>query len=108
MTTTITITSDKHAITDRRQTKPRVYVWAEGETILENLQNRRSRPISQYREWALIAMAERGMKGELRWSQKAGCSCGCSPGFIVDRLAGFGWNDLHVSVKIEVQDAAVV
>lgn len=23
-----------------------------------------------------------------RWSQKAGCSCGCSPGFVVNNLAG--------------------
>ena len=83
--------------------KTRVYIWPEGETILENFANRRSRPINEYRSVLRQAFAQEGIdasKLEYRWSQKAGCSCGCSPGFIID-----GWseklshNDVHVTVK---------
>ena len=78
--------------------KPRIYVFPPEYTVLENLENRRERP---YQEWKklipeVIEKAktrkggdeiEFGPNTKVRWSQKAGCSCGCSPGFIVDAPA---------------------
>ncbi len=61
--------------------KSRVYIFLEGETIFENLQERRSRPHGLYRGLVLAAHPE--LAG-MRWSQTAGCGCGCSPGFIVN------------------------
>jgi hypothetical protein len=58
--------------------KSRIYVWERGETIMQNLLNRRNRPTKLYRE---LLKDEQFMDGA-RWSQTAGCSCGCSPGFI--------------------------
>jgi len=72
--------------------KPRVYIFPPEYGVIENLENRRNRP---YQEWkALIPeiIKRANKKGEMgipvnvkaRWSQRAGCSCGCSPGFILD------------------------
>jgi phage/plasmid-associated DNA primase len=55
------------------------------ESIMENLMNRRSRPINVYRKLAYQALEQIGYTKEdvkLNWSQYAGCSCPCSPGFI--------------------------
>jgi len=66
--------------------KTRVHVWPKNESVLENLVVRHSRPV---REWGKV-VRERvfpvlGMTGEkMSWSQKAGCSCGCSPAFVLD------------------------
>lgn len=64
--------------------KPRVYVWPQ-ETIIENLMERRNRPVKLFRYLATRALESEGLtRVKLRWSQTAGCSCGCSPGFILD------------------------
>lgn len=68
--------------TRRYYSNSKVYVFESGESILDNLENRRSRPSKAYREFVLQAHPE--LEGKIRWSQKAGCSCGCSPGFLVD------------------------
>jgi len=71
----------------RYRTKSRVYIWPKGESIIENLENRRSRPINVYRQALREGLSNAGVTLEnvnYRWSQKAGCGCGCSPGFIVD------------------------
>ena len=87
------------------KTKTRIYIWTEGETLEENLFNRRSRPLGLYRQSAFMALDKLKIdrsKMSVKWSQKAGCGCGCSPGFIVD-----GWdskldgNDLHVTITCD-------
>lgn len=84
-----------------RQTRSRVYVFIENETILESLMNRRNRSVATMREAAEKAMDENGISGiSLKWSQKAGCSCGCSPGFICDGYDPKLWgNDLFVTIE---------
>lgn len=82
--------------------KSKIYIWPEGESLLDNLINRDSRPLKAYRAVMEKALDSLGISRdglEIKWSRKAGCGCGCSPGFIVD-----GWNaklhrkDLHVTV----------
>lgn len=62
--------------------RSRVHVFQDKESVLGNLENRRSRPSKLYKEVVLQQYPE--LKGKLSWSQTAGCSCGCSPGFIVN------------------------
>lgn len=83
------------------QAYPRIYIHLKDESILENLQNRHSRPYNEYRKLFPSLTKTLRLKSELRanWSQYAGCSCGCSPAFIVKnpgevRLA----HDLHILV----------
>lgn len=89
--------------------KARLYVHPKGESVLENLlgpTGRRGRPITEWRRDVLPVVVEAlRAKGFLpadavataRWSQYAGCSCPCSPGFIFDapQLRGFEvWADV--------------
>lgn len=77
----------------------RIYVWPQGESILENLENRRQRPYTAYKKEVIPAVLEKmGLPADtkVRWSQYAGCSCPCSPGFIVD---GDSRRDVHVDVE---------
>lgn len=79
--------------------RPRIYVWPEGETIMENLQNRRGRPYNVYKKEVLPALFRvLGLRDiTVGWSQKAGCTmCPCSPGFIV-KDGNVPW-DIHVTV----------
>jgi hypothetical protein len=79
----------------------RIYVHPKDETIFENLSHRRLRP---YNIWRKIIIPQVLKKLDLpedskvRWSQRAGCSCGCSPGFI---LSGYHTFDVYVDVSKE-------
>lgn len=78
----------------------RVYVWTEGETIIENLQNRRQRPHTIYKKELIpVVLWRMGLPADtkVRWSQKAGCGCGCSPGFIID--GDWGGKSVHLKVS---------
>lgn len=66
--------------------KPRLYMSHRNESMVENLLNRRSRPTAVYRELLPEIFEKLGLPAttKARWSQKAGCGCGCSPGFIIN------------------------
>ncbi len=76
--------------------KPRVYFHLASESVLDNLFERHSRPYNEYRKLLPEVLKTIGANpNHLSWkySQKAGCRCGCSPGFIID-----GW-DKAISAK---------
>ena len=80
---------------------PRVYWWPQGETIIDNLVNRRDRPNEDYRRLMPSVLMLAGYTGDIRihWSQHAGCTmCPCSPGFILRGCPGR--DDLHVSYRL--------
>lgn len=84
--------------------KPRVYVDAGDFNLLEDLENRFRRPHKVYRSFVLKALELLGLdEPKIGWSQKAGCSCGCSPGFIVqnvDRALNGAYNwDVWVTIN---------
>lgn len=88
---------------DERNVKTRVYVGPEGETVLENfLGGRWTRPHKhpQVREAVHRTLTLFGARPgtTFHWSQKAGCSCGCSPGFIADVRLGF---DVYITYEVE-------
>ena len=72
----------------------KAYIWASGESVMDNLMNRYSRPYKYYQENVLpIILQEAATKypeynistnaKDWRWRQKCGCAmCGCSPGFV--------------------------
>jgi hypothetical protein len=91
----ITIKESKYDT--RKRVKSRISIFPEGENLIENLQNRHCRPYNIYKKEILPELKKR-LKEEhnidlennkIRWSQYAGCSCGCSPGFIIEGY-GFG------------------
>ena len=63
---------------------PRMYVSVPDETLLDNLANRKRRPYNVYKTLIHSSGISSVLNlGDLRWSQKAGCTCPCSPGFIL-------------------------
>lgn len=86
-----------------RQKTAHCYFFLTGESIVENLQNRRNRPHKEYKKllsevFSKTQFADLWKAGHIKasWSQKCGCSCGCSPGF---RLTGLYGYNIFVDVK---------
>jgi hypothetical protein len=90
--------------------KMRIYFDIKGETLMENLENRRCRPYNEYKKLLPQVIKELQNQGlnitgneKIYWSQKAGCSCGCSPGFVLEG----GWNKIvwvTLSIKNETKE----
>jgi hypothetical protein len=96
---TLVVSKVKLGKKDKREAYTRIYFFHEKETILENLFfGRRNRPQKEYRK-LLPEVFKRLDKEpmEVKWSQQAGCSCGCSPGFIVKGMKGV---DVFVDLKV--------
>jgi hypothetical protein len=97
---------------DERQNKTRIYFSPQGETIMENLLGGRfNRPYDLYRMLLPEVNRRAGLyhagmlpSTKAHWSQKAGCSCPCSPGFVLDFRAGY---DVFVTV-VQSADAESV
>lgn len=65
---------------------PRMYVSVKDESLLDNLVNRKRRPYNVYKTLIHSSGLDKVLNlSRLSWSQYAGCSCPCSPGFILDR-----------------------
>lgn len=89
--------------------KNKMYIFPSGETLLENLENRRSRPYQVYKKEVIPMLMTKLEKKypqhykELKeakwsWNKNCGCSsCPCSPGFVSDILGAY-------SIQIEITD----
>ena len=89
----------------------RIYFFVPDYSVMENLENRRHRPYNEFRLLIPEVLKQATKKAKAskknadchwdedtkaRWSQKAGCSCGCSPGFVLDTHEG---RDIFVDLK---------
>lgn len=79
----------------RMAKKSRAYVHLSGESLWDNLMNRRNRPTKLYKMILEEAFERAGISKEIYqgvlWSQYAGCTCPCSPGFIVKGIMEYGF-----------------
>lgn len=85
-----------------------ISIWPKEETVLDNLENRFSRPYVEWKKLLPEAIkqvatdlsvtpeyAQEAVK-DAKWSQKAGCNCGCSPGFVIPGI--FTKGSMHVDI----------
>ena len=82
--------SDRRSRPYKRQDKAILFVWAKDEGAgLEQFVYRHSRPVQLYRTLLPEIFEALGLPANTtaRWSQKAGCTCPCSPGFILSHHA---------------------
>jgi hypothetical protein len=83
----------------RKSFKPIIYFSVDKESVLENLENRRSRPHTEYRKLINEALTAAGLPTNTgykwTWNVKAGCSmCPCSPGFTPYNMSSVPSNEL--------------
>jgi hypothetical protein len=79
----------------------RLYFDFKGETVMDNLRNRRSRPEEYLKSLLPEIFKHYNIKPvRAKWSQYAGCKCPCSPGFI---LYGTHGKNYSVTVEQEIQ-----
>ena len=92
------ITQIRERAWDDRNRRGKTIVYCSlDESILDNMVNRFDRPHKIWRQGVIDALKAKGMNVEkISWSQKAGCGCGCSPGFKVD---GHYHHDIWIDVK---------
>lgn len=84
-----------------RQRRTRVYFGHDGENVIQNLASRFDRPVDLYRTFLPSVAKIMGIpEKSFRWSQKAGCSCGCgcSPGFV---CSADNYRDVWVELSAE-------
>lgn len=91
--------------------KARVYASPQGETVLENFfGGRHNRPHRELqRQIRAVVDAELIVAGynpqKWSWSQKAGCTCPCSPGWIVSGEPGrMDCDDVEVFVTYQIEE----
>lgn len=87
-----------------RPKKTVVYVNVKDESLGENLMNRRHRPYELYRKIVYALMQEVGIDGKLVWSQNAGCTCACSPGFFLTESTHEVGKNWTLWVNVEKSD----
>ena len=84
---------------------PRIYFWRDNyNPVGEILTGERyNKPYNFFRKYIPEALKMAEYPGgannlKVKWSQKAGCSCPCSPGFIITN--SIYYEDLHVTYRI--------
>ena len=79
---TITVMPRRYYGNKDHYKSPRMYVEVADETVFDNIANRKRRPYNVYK--TLIHSTNLASVldlSEFRWSQRAGCTCNCSPGY---------------------------
>lgn len=118
MNVTYTINEvSKRPETDRRARKSVIYVHVTNQDFAKPVAElfsgwRRNNPFRDYREQVLPkAFPMLGLPSDtkVRWSQKAGCSCGCSPGFVIVSTGvqylpptNF-WVDINMNIEVQTE-----
>lgn len=80
-----------------------------GESVWDNLMNRRNRPTKIWKMVGETAMASLGLEEELfekmYWNQRAGCGCGCSPAFVMPNVFGYNFYiEVEADPMLEKED----
>ena len=82
-----------HPKYNQRHKNTRVFVEScSEETVLEQLFNRKDRPHAEWRKTVIPeVLKELNLSADtkVRWSQYAGCTCPCSPAFIIQDTNGY-------------------
>lgn len=105
--TKLTIRQDFKRKDEPHPSRTKMYIWLNGETIMENMINRRSRPYTEYKKVIIPKVLEKieneypEVYREIKdskwgWRQRCGCTCPCSPGFVSSR---YGYYDISVEVS---------
>jgi hypothetical protein len=81
----------------------KLHFWFKGETVVDHMFNRFNEPYKAVKPLLPEILAQAGVVGleKASWSQKCGCSCGCSPGFKLNGATYEGDTQFTVYVDLE-------
>lgn len=87
---------------EHQREKATVHVSINNENMLDNFGNRASRPWKVWKPIVVAALNQAGVKFDhLSWSRKAGCECGCSPGFILKDEDGGNYHGKTIWITLD-------
>lgn len=91
-----------------RRDRAILFVFPHREKGLEQFIYRLSRPVNLYRELLPDIFKALGLPADTkaRWSWKAGCSCPCSPGFILSHRSPYNYQAVVAPTAKALADAA--
>ena len=90
---------------------PRVYFFEKNESILAHLNRRHYRLPQEYRKLLpqIYDQLDFPLSVKSKWSQYTGCSCPCSPGFILKLPNDFSYEqDIFVTVVMDLDEALAI
>jgi hypothetical protein len=109
MNTTLKVIDVEIRPRDQREFQsPRLYFWFEAETVLDQLYSRRDTARHQLIEPLIRPTLEANSihVQSFSYSRKAGCDCGCSPGFILNGAKHPENVEFDVYIVVGVEDFA--
>ena len=92
----------KVEVRDTERARGTIHIFLSGETLYQNLMNRRVRPYTTYRKEILPEVFKQlkwPADTKVGWSQRYYCQCGCSPCFVVKDNRIFNSKFVAVTVR---------
>ncbi len=90
---------------------PRVYFFEKNESVLSHLHRRYYHPHQEYRKLLpqVYEQLDFPLGVKAKWSQYAGCSCPCSPGFTLKLPDNFFYKqDIFITVVMDLDEALAI
>lgn len=93
--------SSKFKKKNRLTKKTCIYVFFSDEDVLSLIKTRYSRPhkaVKTHFMTEILMLAQLPTDTKMSWSQRAGCSCGCSPGFVINDERVSRGKEIYVNI----------
>ena len=94
----ISVSISKSDNNDKKPDRSIIYIFINSPTVMKEIQEKKDKYQNVIRKEVLPTVfkkAKMPLNTRVIWSDKAGCSCGCSPGFLIT-----GYNGMDIFVKL--------
>lgn len=95
----ISVSIDKSDNNDEKPDRSIIYIIINSPTVMKEIQDKKDKYQNVFRKEVLPTVFQKAkmpLDTKVVWSDKAGCSCGCSPGFLITGQKGF---DIYVRLS---------
>jgi hypothetical protein len=95
----ISVSIDKSDENDEKPDRSIIYIFINSPTVMKEIQAKTDKYQNVFRKEVLPTVFQKSklpLDTKVVWSDKAGCSCGCSPGFLITGHKGM---DIHVKLS---------
>lgn len=95
----ISVSVDRSEEGDINASRSIIYFIINGPTVMQEINEKKGKYYNVFRKEVLPTVFKKAklpLDTKVIWSDKAGCSCGCSPGFLITGQKGF---DIYVRLS---------